>query len=273
MWLRLSREEIENRGVSLLLVIDVGNTNIVLGLYKEKELVLDWRVSTDKDRTSDEYGLMFEQIFRYHNIDMKDITDVIISSVVPTLMHTLPATSRRYFKIEPIVIGPGVKTGINIRYDNPKEVGADRIVNAVAAYEKYGGPAIIVDFGTANTFCFVSKEGDYLGGAITPGIRISAEALFLRTAKLPKVELVKPEKIIAKNTVMSIQSGTVYGYIGMVDYIIEKMMQEMNLEHKDVQIIATGGFSQLIASESKYIKIIDKMLTLEGLRIIYERNK
>ena len=258
---------------NLLLVIDVGNTNIVFGIYNGSELRYDWRIATDKDRTSDEYGLLFEQIFKYNGINISDIKDVVISSVVPPLMHTLPAMSRRYFKKEPIVIGPGIKTGINIKYDNPKEVGADRIVNAVAAYEKYGGPLIIVDFGTANTFCYINKEGDYLGGAITPGIRISSEALFMRTAKLPKVELLKPEKVIGRNTVNSIQSGLVYGYIGMVDFIIEKMMKEMNVEHKDIKVVATGGFSTLIASESKYIKIIDKMLTLDGLRIIYERNK
>ena len=257
----------------MLLVMDVGNTNIVFGLFNGKKLILDWRFSTDKDRTSDEYGLLFDQIFRYNNIDVNDIEDVIISSVVPTLMHTLPAASIKYFKKEPMVIGPGIKTGMNIKYDNPKEVGADRIVNAVAAFDKYGGPIIIVDFGTANTFCFVNKEGDYCGGVITPGIKISSEALFMRTAKLPKVELIKPKKIIGKNTVNSIQSGLVYGYIGMVDYIIEKMMQEMNVSESEITVIATGGFSNLIASESKYINIIDKLLTLDGLRIIYERNK
>lgn len=257
----------------LLLVIDVGNTNIVFGVYQDKELLYDWRISTDKDRTSDEYGLLFEQIFKYHNIDIKEVEDIIISSVVPTLMHTLPTMSMKYFGKDPIVIGPGVKTGMNIKYDNPREVGADRIVNAVAAYEKYGGPLIIVDFGTAITFCCVNKEGDYLGGAIMPGIRISAEALFMRTAKLPKVEISKPDKVIAKNTINSIQSGLVYGYIGAVDYIIEKMIEDMNGNKKDINVIATGGFSNLIASESKYVKKIDKMLTLEGLRIIYERNK
>lgn len=257
----------------MLLVIDVGNTNIVFGVYQDKELLYDWRIATEKDRTSDEYGLLFEQIFRYNGIDPKDVENVIISSVVPPLMHTLPAMSMKYFNINPIVVGPGVKTGMNIKYDNPREVGADRIVNAVAAYEKYGGPLIIVDFGTAITFCAVSKEGDYLGGAITPGIKISAEALFMRTAKLPKVEIAKPEKVIAKNTINSIQSGLVYGYIGLVDYIIEKMIDEMNSNDNQVNIIATGGFSNLIASESKYIKKIDKFLTLDGLRIIYERNK
>lgn len=256
----------------MLLVIDVGNTNIVFGLYKEKELLHDWRVSTEKNRTSDEYGLLFEQIFKYNGIDRKELTDIIISSVVPPLMHTLPAMSIKYFNIEPIVVGPGIKTGMNIKYDNPKEVGADRIVNAIAAYEKYGGPLIIVDFGTAITFCAVSEEGEYLGGAITPGIKISTEALFMRTAKLPKVEIIKPDKVIAKNTANSIQSGVVYGYIGMVDYIIERMIGEIGGE-KQVKVIGTGGFSSLIASESKYIDKIDKMLTLEGLRIIYERNK
>ena len=157
-------------------------------------------------------------------------------------MHTLPAMSIKYFKIRPIVVGPGVKTGMNIKYDNPREVGADRIVNAVAAYEKYGGPLIIVDFGTAITFCAVSKKGEYLGGAITPGIKISSEALFLRTAKLPKVEIAKPKSIIAKNTINSIQAGLVYGYIGMVDYIIEKMIEEMKEEGEDIKVVATGGF-------------------------------
>jgi len=257
----------------LLLVIDVGNTNVVFGVYKDKQLLYDWRIATEKDRTSDEYGLLFEQIFRYHGLDPKEVKDVIISSVVPPLMHTLPAMSIKYFGIDPIVVGPGVKTGMNIKYDNPREVGADRIVNAVAAYEKYGGPLIIVDFGTAITFCAVSKEGDYLGGAITPGIKISSEALFMRTAKLPKVEIAKPDRVIAKNTINSIQSGLVFGYIGMVDYIIEKMIKEMGENERTVNIIATGGFSNLIAAESKYIKKIDKLLTLEGLRIVFERNK
>ena len=257
----------------MLLVIDVGNTTVVFGVYKDKQLLYDWRIATEKDRTSDEYGLLFEQIFRYHGLDPKEVKDVIISSVVPPLMHTLPAMSIKYFGIDPIVVGPGVKTGMNIKYDNPREVGADRIVNAVAAYEKYGGPLIIVDFGTAITFCAVSKEGDYLGGAITPGIKISSEALFMRTAKLPKVEIAKPDRVIAKNTINSIQSGLVFGYIGMVDYIIEKMIKEMGENERTVNIIATGGFSNLIAAESKYIKKIDKLLTLEGLRIVFERNK
>lgn len=257
----------------MLLVVDVGNTNIVFGVYKNEELQYNWRIATYKEKTSDEYGLLFEQIFKYHSLCPKDVKDVIISSVVPTLMHTLSAMSIKYFNKEPKIVGPGIKTGMNIKYDNPKEVGADRIVNAVAGYEKYGGPLIIVDFGTAITFCAISKEGEYLGGAITPGISISSEALFLRTAKLPKVEISKPESVIAKNTVNSIQAGLVYGYIGLVDFIIERIMEELKEEGEVETVVATGGFSSLIASESKYINKIDKLLTLEGLRIIYGRNK
>jgi len=257
----------------MLLAIDVGNTNIVFGVYKDNELINDWRISTDRNKTSDEYGILFEHIFKYHGLCPKDVDDVIISSVVPTIMHTLVVMSIKYFGKEPLVVGPGIKTGINIKYDDPRELGADRIVNAVAAYNKYGGPLIIVDFGTATTFCVISKHGDYLGGVITPGIKISSEALFSKTAKLPKVELIKPKNVIGKNTVNSIQSGLIYGYVGLVDYIIEKIMEEIKDEGKVKNVIATGGFTSLIGSESKYINKVDRFLTLEGLRILYEKNK
>ena len=257
----------------MLLVIDVGNSNIVFGVYKDQELLYNWRITSDKDRTSDEYGLLFDQIFKFNGLKVENVKDIIISSVVPPLMHTMPTMSRRYFNIEPLVVGPNIKTGIDIKYDNPEEVGADRIVNAVAGFDKYGGPLIIVDSGTAITFDAVGKDGSYLGGVITPGIKISSEALFLRTAKLPKVEIAKPDKIIGKNTVNSIQSGLVYGYIGMIDYIIDNMIKEMESEDGNVKVIATGGFSNLISNESKYIDVIDSLLTLEGLRIIFEKNR
>jgi len=255
----------------MILVCDVGNTNIVLGVYKGDKLLKDWRISTNKDKTSDEYGIIIDQLFKYNGLNIDDIEGVIISSVVPNIMHTLQAMSKKYFDKEAIIVGPGVKTGINIKYDNPREVGADRIVNAVAAYEKYGGPLIIVDFGTATTFCAISKNGDYEGGTIAPGIIISSEALFQRTAKLPKIEIVKPERVINKNTVGSLQAGIIYGYVGLVDYIVKRMKSEINDEVKEV--IATGGLATLIASESETITKIDRFLTLEGLRIIYEKNK
>lgn len=257
----------------MLLVIDVGNTNIVLGIFKGKKLVYDWRISTDREKTADEYGLMLMQIMDSQNIKIDNINDIIISSVVPNIMDIFPEICEKYFNIKPIIIGPGVKTGMNILYDNPKEVGADRIVNGVAAFEKYGGPLIAVDLGTAITFDVINQKGDYLGGAICPGVKISADALFQRASKLPKVEILKPEKIIGKNTVNSMQAGLFYGYVGMIDYIIENTIKEMNFSVEDVKVIATGGYSRLFLNESKYIQKIDQMLTLDGLRIIYERNK
>ena len=255
----------------MILVFDLGNTNIVLGLYKDKQLLYNWRIATDYQKTSDEYGILINQLFNVNGFRFEQVKAIVISSVVPTIMYTLEHMTRKYFNREPLVVGPGIKTGINIKYDNPKEVGADRIVNAVAAYEIYGGPLIIVDFGTATTYCAITKNGEYLGGAICPGIRISMDALFQRTAKLPRVELVKPESVICKNTINSIQSGIIYGYIGQVDYIVRRMKKE--LKDENTKVVATGGLSKLIASESETIEIVNGLLTLEGLRIIYERNK
>lgn len=255
----------------MLLVFDVGNTNMVLGVYKDKELICNFRIGTDKSKTSDEYGVIIRQLFDYEGISLKNIEDVIISSVVPEVMHSLENFSFKYCAKEPIIVGPGVKTGINIKYENPQQVGADRIVNAVAGYEKYGGPLILIDFGTATTFCAVSQKGEYLGGAISPGIKISSEALFQRASKLHKVEIAKPKGAIGKNTTWAMQSGIVFGYAGLVDNIVAMMKEELGSD--DVNVVATGGLAPLICAETKTVKIVDKFLTLEGLRIIYERNR
>lgn len=255
----------------MILVMDVGNTNIVLGVYEGKKLLYHWRIGTDREKTSDEYGMFMVDFFTHEGLNIGDVEAAIIASVVPPIMYSLEHAVRKYFKLDPMLIGPGIKTGINIKCENPREVGADRIVNAAAACEIYGGSLIIVDFGTATTFCAVSSKSEYLGGAICPGIKISAEALFQKAAKLPRIDLVKPENVIGKNTVLSMQSGIVFGYVGQVDYIVRRMKREMNVEN--IKVIATGGLARLIASESEMIDEINPMLTLEGLRIIYERNK
>ena len=258
----------------MILVLDVGNTNIVVGVYDGSKLVCDWRLSTDFRKTADEYGVQVTQLFFQNKLELSDVEGVIISSVVPSIMYSVEHMIRKYFKLDPIVVGPGVKTGINIKYDNPKEVGADRIVNAVAAHESYSRPLIIIDFGTATTFCAIRKNGDYLGGTICPGIKISSDALFERAAKLPRVELIKPTAVICKNTVTSMQAGIIFGYIGQVEYIVAKMKKEMEeLGEVNPLVVATGGFAKLISSEAKCVDKIDPNLTLEGLRIIYEKNK
>lgn len=253
----------------MILVFDVGNTNIVLGVYEQKNLTHHWRVSTDKSRTVDEYGVIIKNLFDLNGLTMSQIKAVVMSSVVPPVMPTLEDLARTYFSVEPLVIGPGVKTGMPIVYDNPREVGADRIVNAVAAYHKYGGPLVIVDFGTATTFCAISKRGEYLGGAIAPGIGISTEALFQRASKLPRVEIVRPKSIIAKNTVAGMQSGIYYGFAGQVDRIVALMKQELG---QDTRVIATGGLAELLKDDSQEIEHVDPFLTLEGLLLIYEKN-
>jgi type III pantothenate kinase len=254
----------------MILVADVGNTNMVLGVYKDSKLLINWRVSTSR-QTSDEIGMMLRNLFEYEHLNMKEVEAAVISSVVPPLTPILERVCTKYFKVKPLSVEPGIKTGVNIKYDNPKEVGADRIVNAVAALHRYGGPVIVVDFGTATTFCAVSESADYLGGAITPGIGISTEALFQRAAKLPRIELIKPEKAIGRNTVSSMQAGIVFGYAGQVDYIVSRFKKEMG--GGNIFVVATGGLASLISSVATSIDKVDPLLTLEGLRIIYEKNR
>lgn len=253
----------------MLLVFDIGNSNIVLGAYKGEQLLRHWRISTDRQKTGDEYGLLINNLFEHHKLNVKDIQAIIISSVVPPLVVPISKMCKRYFNIEPLIVGPGIKTGIRLKYENPREIGADRIVNAVGAYEKFGGPLIIIDFGTATTFCAIDDNGDYLGGAIAPGIGISTEALFQRAAKLPRIELVTPKSVICRNTVASMQSGIIFGFTGQVDEIVRRMKEELG---KDAKVVATGGLANLIAKQSKAIDVVEPFLTLDGLYILYKRN-
>jgi type III pantothenate kinase len=256
----------------MLLVIDVGNTNTVLGLYDGDQLIHDWRIRTEIDHTVDEYGMLIFNLYqssRMKTEKIKAVNAIIISCVVPPMLNILEPLCVKYFNVKPLIVGPGIKTGMPIFYDNPKEVGADRIVNAVAAYDKYRQAAIIIDFGTATTFDYISSKGEYMGGCIAPGIMISSEALFERAAKLPRVELSKPKSIITKDTVSAMQAGIIFGYAGLIDGIIERMKAEIKTKPL---VIATGGLARLVASETKSIDKIEDMLTLEGLRIIYDLN-
>jgi len=254
----------------LLVLVDVGNTNTVFGVYQGDELVESFRFSTDHERTADEYGALLLPLFQRRGIDPVAAEAVVISSVVPPLHFTLEQMSRRYFGKKPLFIEPGVRTGMPIRYDNPTEVGADRIVNAVAARELYGAPVIVVDFGTATTFDLVNAAGEYAGGIITPGIMISAEALFAHASRLYRVDVRKPAELIGKNTAGAMQAGIYYGYIGLVDGILERLLAETPGVKT---VVATGGLADLIAEGSKYIRQVDPMLTLVGLKLIYEKNR
>jgi type III pantothenate kinase len=269
----------------MLLVLDVGNTNTVLGVYEATppagtskgspskgpapRLLAHWRVATVMTHTVDEYGVLFRNLFAIGKVDVNAVRGIIISSVVPPLDSTLREVCERYLQLKPLFVEPGIKTGMPVLYDNPQEVGADRIVNGVAAFEKYGGPCVVVDLGTATTFDAISRKGEYLGGVISPGIGISARALYEHTARLPLVDIKKPAKVIGTNTVGSIQAGLFFGYLGLVDGILERLIGELG---PDTNVVATGGLASLLGDNSKYIKNVDDLLTLDGLRIIWERN-
>ena len=255
----------------MLLVFDVGNTNIVLGLYDGDKMIYHWRAATNELKTADEYAASLGMMFKLDGVTFDMVTDIIISSVVPPVNPTLEYLCRRYFHVEPMMVGPGMKTGLNILYDNPRELAADRIVNAVAGITLYGGPLIIIDLGTATTFCAIDEKKRYLGGAVTPGIGISMEALFQRASKLPRIELTPASSVICKNTVSAMQSGIYYGAIGQVDGIVRRMKKEMG--YKEIKVIATGGLADLIASQSETIDVIDPLLTLKGLYILFKKNR
>ncbi|WP_139492567.1 type III pantothenate kinase [Brevibacillus dissolubilis] len=254
----------------MLLVIDIGNSNIVLGLYKGEDLTHHWRIATDRNKTEDEYGMLVYNLFLSVGLRLDQVDGVIMSSVVPPLNKTIERMCLKYFHKKALCIGPGIRTGLNIKSEHPREVGADRIVNAVAALHEYGAPLIIVDMGTATTFCYIDERMQYWGGAIAPGIGISTEALVSRAAKLPRIEITKPSSVVGRNTIASMQSGIYYGFVGQIEGIVRRMKQEASANPK---VVATGGLARLIADGTDSIDVVDENLTLKGLRLIYERNK
>jgi len=254
----------------MLLVVDIGNTNIVFGVFRGDTLINHWRVSTVLDRTADEYAIVLNSMLYFEKVRLMDIQSVIISCVVPPLLVPFQSICKKYIGVQPLIVEPGMKTGMPILYENPQEVGADRIVNAVAGYEKHKKALIIVDFGTATTFDYVTPKGEYVGGAIAPGIMISVEALFERASKLPRVQLVMPKEIIGRNTVTAMQAGTVYGYVSLVDGIVARMKEAVGSKP---WVIATGGLANLVFQESRSLDEVDEFLTLNGLKILYEKNK
>ncbi len=254
----------------MLLALDVGNTNTVIGVFDGQALVTHWRLSTRREGTRDEYGMLIKGLFDFGGLDFQGVSAVIISSVVPPLQGPLEEMARQYFSVEPMVVGPGIKTGMPILYESPREVGADRIVNAVAAFEAYGGPCIVVDFGTATTFDAISARGEYVGGVICPGIGISSEALFQHAAKLPRVDISRPKVVIGRNTVGSMQAGLYYGYLSLVEGVVARMRAELGGK---ASVVATGGLAQLLLTESTAVDHVDPLLTLTGLRILFERNQ
>lgn len=255
----------------MILTLDIGNTNIKTALFEGIELVKYWRVSTNRNMSSDEYGILLVNLFAHSGVEISSISGIMISSVVPQINFTIEHMCRSYFNMEPKFIGPGVKTGINIRYENSRELGSDRIANAVAAYELYGGPCITIDFGTATSFGVISEKGEFLGGAICPGLKLAAEALTERAAKLPRFELAKPERVIGKNTVTNMQAGIVFGYIGQIDYLVRRMKAEIG--NPNTKVIATGGLAVLMEGETNAIDVFDGLLTLKGLCLIHRRNE
>lgn len=254
----------------MILTFDIGNTNIKTALFNGPDMVCYWRISTNRSMSSDEYGILLANLFSHNGVSMSEVEGIIFSSVVPSVNFTIEHMCKNYFNIEPVQVLPGIKTGINIKYENPRELGSDRIANAVAAYEIYGGPCVYIDFGTATTFGAVSAKGEFLGGAICPGLKLAAEALVEHTAKLPHFELAKPASVLGKNTIANLQSGIVYGYVGQVIYLVDKIKKEICAP--EAKVIATGGLALLVSGETDAIDVLDGLLTLKGLRLIYNKN-